>query len=76
MICLFLYLEIFAILNLQFLSYSADGGQFLLVEEITQIHYTMYTDLPQINWQTFMVRARFEPTLLVGEKPRGMRPTS
>jgi hypothetical protein len=46
---------LFAILN-NFSVNNYDGGQLLLVEEKTQIYYTMLweetTVLPQVNWQT------------------------
>jgi hypothetical protein len=65
-----------------------DGGQFLFVEERSKIHDTMYMYLERERPQTFrkqtdklsyifsLVRAGFEPTLSVGERPGGRRPMS
>jgi hypothetical protein len=59
-----------------------DGGQFLLVEERTQIHNTVYLGErpPTFRKKTdkrshavTSVRAGFEPTRVGGERPRDMR---
>jgi hypothetical protein len=61
-----------------------DVGQFLLVEERTQIHHTMYLgrdNRPSTSKMTNFftvtsIRAGFEPTRAGGERPRGMRQMS